>query len=172
MLAIPAETQKNTMRIFVDTEFTNFKPIFLISIGMVADSGAEFYAETHFPKNECSDFVKQVVLPLLGRKRDRIFDNKRLGIELLRWLESVRPANEDLEICFDFYVDGLLLEAALAGPLPGWCRLRNVNSHIDDLLVKKYFEQTGNAKHHALNDARAIQFAYRGDASRCLKEDS
>jgi hypothetical protein len=154
------------MRVFIDTEFTDFKPMYLISIGMVADTGAEFYAETSFPLDACSDFVKEVVLPQLGRKRDRIFDRQQIGIELMQWLEAVRPAGEDLEICFDFYADGDLLVAALDQPLPGWCRLRNVWSHIDDLAVERYFRQTGNSDHHALNDARANQFAYRADVKK------
>ena len=127
------------MRVFIDTEFTNFKSMHLISIGMVSDSGEEFYAETVFPINACSDFVREVVLPQLGRHPDRIFNRQQLSIELLRWLSFVRPSDGDVEICFDFYADGDLLVAALSEPLPGWCSLHNVWSHIDDLEVKRYF---------------------------------
>lgn len=149
------------MRIFIDTEFTDFKSMYLISIGMVTETGTEFYAETTFPLDACSDFVKEVVLPQLGRKPDRIFDCQRLGRELMQWLESVRPTGGYLEICFDFYADGDLLVVALGQPFPSWCQLRNVWSQIDDRVVALYFRQTGNADHHALHDACANRFAYR-----------
>ena len=156
------------VRVFIDTEFTNFKYMHLISIGMVSDGGEEFYAETVFPINACSDFVKEVVLPQLGRNPDRIFDREQLSMELLQWLKFVRPSDDDVEICFDFYADGDLLVAALSEPLPGWCSLRNVWSHIDDLEVERYFRQTGNRDYHALNDARANQFAYRDVANKVM----
>jgi len=34
-----------SMRIFLDTEFTDFQNAHLISIGLVAEDGREFYAE-------------------------------------------------------------------------------------------------------------------------------
>ena len=155
------------MRVFIDTEFTDFKPMYLISIGMVADGGQEFYAETEFPRDACSDFVIDVVLPQLGRKPDRVFTCAQLGVELMQWLESVRPAGEKVHICFDFYADGDLLVAALGVPLPDWCELRNVWSQIDDVKVVLFFRQTGLPNHHALHDAKANQFAY----SECVVKE-
>ena len=149
------------MRIFIDTEFTDFNLMHLISIGMVSETGIEFYAETAFPLDACNDFVKEIVLPQLGRKPDRIFDCERLGGELMQWLESICPAGDYVEICFDFYADGDLFVAALEQPLPSWCHLRNVWSQIDDRAVALYFRQTGKSDHHALHDACANRFAYR-----------
>lgn len=37
------------LNIFLDTEFTDFADLQLISIGLVADDGAEFYAEVDLP---------------------------------------------------------------------------------------------------------------------------
>ena len=57
------------MLIFLDTEFTDFpeSECDLISIGLVDENGREFYAEsTQFRREACSDFVVDVVLPLLG----------------------------------------------------------------------------------------------------------
>ncbi|WP_426356268.1 hypothetical protein ACP26O_00100 [Burkholderia sp. R-40] len=53
-----------TMRIFVDTEFTDFIDCDLISIALVAEDGHEFYAErTDFDHHACSAFVREAILP-------------------------------------------------------------------------------------------------------------
>ena len=43
-----------SFKIFIDTEFTDFIDIHLISIGMVAQSGEEFYAEVPYPHGSCN----------------------------------------------------------------------------------------------------------------------
>lgn len=55
------------MQIYTDTEFTDFIDPMLISIGMVADSGEEFYAEVPFSDAACSAFVREAVIPLLNQ---------------------------------------------------------------------------------------------------------
>jgi hypothetical protein len=55
------------LKVFVDTEFTDFINTHLISIGMTAESMEEFYAEVPYPENACSAFVHEAVIPLLGR---------------------------------------------------------------------------------------------------------
>lgn len=55
------------MLVFIDTEFTDFVNPQLISIGMVADSGEEFYAEVPFSDDRCSEFVRETVIPLLNQ---------------------------------------------------------------------------------------------------------
>jgi len=61
------------MRYFLDTEFNEeVDPVGLISIGMVADDGREFYAVNNlympsdtFESESCNDWVKRNVLPKL-----------------------------------------------------------------------------------------------------------
>lgn len=46
------------MRIFIDTEFSDFVNPELISIGLVTESGNdEFYAELPVDQSRCNDFV-------------------------------------------------------------------------------------------------------------------
>ena len=74
------------MNIFFDTEFTGLVPnTTLISLGMVAENGATFYAEfTDYNKNLCDEWIKENVINNL------IFD---------RPLISMRTENKDYEIC-------------------------------------------------------------------------
>jgi hypothetical protein len=62
------------LKIFLDTEFTDFIDTHLISLGMAAESGEEFYAEVPYPSEACSDFVREAVIPLLGRIPDAACD--------------------------------------------------------------------------------------------------
>ncbi|MCZ8132571.1 MAG: hypothetical protein O9284_14900 [Steroidobacteraceae bacterium] len=55
------------MPIFIDTEFTDLRAPQLISLGLVAEDGREFYAERcDLPVDACTPFVERKVLPLLG----------------------------------------------------------------------------------------------------------
>lgn len=54
-------------RIFIDTEFSNFLDPQLISIGFVAGSGEELYAELLYDAKNCSAFVQEAILPLLNQ---------------------------------------------------------------------------------------------------------
>ena len=56
------------MLVFLDTEFTCFERPTMMSLALVAEENHEFYAEcTDYPREECSHFVVNVVIPLLGR---------------------------------------------------------------------------------------------------------
>ena len=60
----PSHNANMTMRIFADTEFTDFIDCDLISIALVAEDGHEFYAErTDFDHHACSAFVREAILP-------------------------------------------------------------------------------------------------------------
>lgn len=55
------------MLIFIDTEFTDFVQIDLISIALVTEDGREFYAERNdYRREDCIDFVRAAVVPMLG----------------------------------------------------------------------------------------------------------
>ena len=59
------------MKIYYDTEFTNLDSNIdwdLISAGFVTETGDEWYVEIKdFNHEECSNFVINTVLPLLGK---------------------------------------------------------------------------------------------------------
>ena len=79
------------MLIFIDTEFTDFFDPKLISIGMVADSGEEFYAEVLFPDAACSAFAREAVIPLLKPISACVLPDNGLGYAYYVLAENRAP---------------------------------------------------------------------------------
>lgn len=149
------------MNIFIDTEYTNFHAPGLISIGLVADTGEEAYFEVEYEASSCSEFVRAVVVPLLGREPNAIVLKHSLASLLRTWLEIVRPRLQDITICFDHQTDWDLFLAALDYRVLPWVQSRNVCYEIGDLLFQDFFARDGLPEHHALYDARANAYAFR-----------
>jgi hypothetical protein len=149
------------MKIFIDTEFTDLVlDMDLISIGLAAQDGAEFYGERNdFDRAKCSDFVVEIVLPQLGESPERVMSRNQLRDEVRAWLaqyEHLQPC-----ICFDFMGDWMLLWELLDGDVPAWLTYQNVYRNIDPSETDRFWRETELKEHHALNDARANLCAYR-----------
>ncbi|WP_028221936.1 3'-5' exonuclease family protein [Paraburkholderia oxyphila] len=148
-------------RYFLDTEFTDFQRCQLISIAIVGESGYEFYGErTDYDAALCSDFVRAVVLPQLGRFEERAMPFVRLREALQAWLVDI-PATSGPVLCYDYETDLNLLRFLLAGPLPRGWTLENVAGRCDRERRAAYFARHGG-EHHALHDARANAYAFAG----------
>lgn len=153
------------MNIFIDTEFTNFEKgkRELISIGLVADDGAEFYGESTEFRNECcTDFVHDVVLPKLGRFPGRAMPRAQLRAELLAWLAQYD--DQQPVLCYDFIGD-IVLFLELVLYMPGKLVEKHIWPLIDETAVEQYFMNAriageADEDHHALYDARANRYAY------------
>lgn len=91
--------------VFIDTEFTDFLDPRLLSIGLVAETGEEFYAELPYDIKACSAFVKEAVLPLIAHAPHAEVAMEDLYGKITDWLRIVRPANEDVFICYDYQTD-------------------------------------------------------------------
>jgi len=149
------------MLIFLDTEFTDFLDPMLISIGMAADSGEEFYAEVPFTDAGCSAFVREAVLPLLNQYPHAYCPLTDLGMRITEWLHIVRRSNEDVAICIDYQTDWDLFANALDNRVPPWCTPRHVGRDINELLRYEYHKKNNLPEHHALFDAQANRYAFR-----------
>ena len=149
------------MLVFLDTEFTDFLDPMLISIGMVADSGEEFYAEVPYPDIACSAFVREVVIPLLNQYPNARCPTAEIGTRIRIWLETIRLSGQDIEICVDYQTDWDLFANALENRVPRWCRQRHIGRNINKLLRCEYHKKSGFPEHHALYDAKANHYAFR-----------
>ena len=150
-----------SFNIFIDTEFTDFLDPQLISIGLVTESGEEFYAELPYEVRECSEFVKAAVLPLLGYAPHAEMTKDDLYVQMTNWLRLVRPKGQEVFICYDYQTDWDLFYDALDGRVPPWCKRRLVADRINELLRYEYHQKNKLPEHHALNDARANCHAFR-----------
>ena len=156
---------KALLRIFLDTEFTDFLNPKLISIGLVSEDGREFYAELidgWWPK-QCSMFVVEGVLPCLDRSATCTMSRAEAAICLMYWLSQF---GSELDVVSDLPVDWLLMSELLQVQnssataithhrlvWPGAAMARHCQLLLEDSLG-------GNAKrHNALVDARALRYA-------------
>jgi hypothetical protein len=154
--------------IFLDTEFTSLVYGKLISIGLVTESGEEFYVELTegWEFDYCSDFAKEHVLTLLEGGNRRM-NEKTARSSLYDWLSGfggkVRIVTDAPE--FDFK----LMLRLLGRPLPpnlhhAPVRLNSVyfpeglQPYIED--AKNRNAKQGKPKHHALNDAISLREAW------------
>lgn len=154
------------MLIFIDTEFTDLRAPQLISVGLVAEDGREFYAErADVPLEACTPFVRREVLPLLGDPAARR-DCDAIARDLRRWLApyAARPT----AIAFDDDRDWLLFYRLLRTHLPLTISGLPMGGAICREAYEDFFLQPGMRRHHALHDARANRHAYRAHARPAL----
>jgi hypothetical protein len=149
------------LKVFIDTEFTDLIETDLISIGMVAETGEQFYAEVPFRSDVCSTFVREVVIPLLGQIPNAFCLADELRSKIITWLEITRSRNEEVEICFDSQTDWDLFIDSLDYRVPSWCRPRNVTYEINELLRFEFHHKRKLPEHNALYDAMANHYAFR-----------
>ena len=153
------------MLVFLDTDFTWPN---LISLALVSEDGSEFFAErTDYHRDDCSQFVRDNVQPLLGRVPGAACTNKELTDRVRAWFAAFP---EPATVIFDFGTDWHLLAVAMLGrpqkpPPADFATPLYLDSHTINHPV---FEKAQNLiytqdwpPHHALADARALMAGYR-----------
>lgn len=163
------------MRIFFDTEFTTLQAdanVYLISAGFVAEDGQrEFYAEiTDFPREACSQFVREVVLPLLDAPTEQRFTEAMFGMHLVEWLnEFDEPVDLFCDSSHDWNLVADAIREARSGlrhPLKAFVAQSDSPDALD--AEYRFWQQPENKgrQHHALFDARCLRLmrlAYEGE---------
>jgi 3' exoribonuclease, RNase T-like len=154
--------------VFLDTEFTDFVKPDLISIALVTEHGREFYAErTDYRHDDCNDFVRETVLPLLGRVHGAACSLSKLTKRLHGWFDSLP---EPATIVYDFETDWRLLANAMLGradrnpPANFGEPLHLGSTSITHPVFARALNHTYTQDwppHHALADARALRAGYR-----------
>jgi len=146
--------------IFVDTEFTDFKDPKLISIGIAAQTGEEFYAEVEHSIDDCSDFVRATVLPLLNKNKTWSLQDLK-GV-LSAWIDTVRLEGPVM-VCYDSDYDRKMLYQIFGNDTPNGIVFRCLGtSYVNKLKMYEWHVKSQQAVHHALYDARALKYAFRG----------
>jgi hypothetical protein len=169
------------MLIFLDTEFTGLdqaKPD-LISIGLVDQSGREFYAElpeSHWTV-QCNEWVHFNVLPHLWRGK-YVQTKEAIQDSLATWIGSIQ---EEIVIVTDFAeADFFKQLKPLLSPWPknlnAWPIEFSTNSLNDDLAlevreIRDQYHTLERPEHHALHDARALFLAYSHAVGKGWKPD-
>lgn len=165
-----------TIRLFLDTEFTDliFFPR-LLSVGIVGD-GIEFYGEVTDRKRleSSSYFVKETVLPQFGKIPGAACSYQDLCHRLAVFFKALTKNCDYIIVAYDYCLDWELVREALehAG-IPRWITLSmqiipvDVNHIIRqpeaESASQNYFQSQRFAqysRHHALCDARALKLAH------------
>lgn len=139
--------------VFIDSEFTSLTEPRLISISAVASDGAYFYCElSDWPREACSQFVRDVVLPLL--EGDSV-PHPVATESFLRWLDE-RLERAPVTLVSDSGFDRWALADLLGREdLPRGCDWLRVPIHYEQLDAA--VASLGLRRHHALDDARALR---------------
>ena len=141
------------MRLFLDSEFSQLSAqAKLISLALVGQDRREFYVELQdtWQVDDCSDFVKKIVLPQLwgGEYAMPIIEAKAA---LLRFLATY---DEQLEIVTDAPAYDWELFCELAYHDGKWPK--NVRNFPTDATTLTATNDGEELPHHALLDARII----------------
>ena len=168
------------MKVYIDTEFTDFIDKDLISLALVAEDGSHFYGENlDYNKEWASHFVKENVLPLcdfnkFGMKR------LRLSAKAWSWIEDL-PTDEvilmedyggDHELLDDLFGERhfkikrvLNVYAPCAFPLhfsiEERMRIQTQSKNVFKVSFQNFLKDNSLIPHNALNDARANEYAHR-----------
>ena len=156
------------MRYWYDTEFIeDGSTIDLISIGIVAEDGREYYAiSTEFDESKASDWVKENVLLHLPSRTE---DAHKVVFQKKDWKPRGQIAGDLIHFCnptlygkpefWAYYADydhvALCQVFGTMMDLPkGWPRHTNDIKQFCDYLGNPKLPVQGKSEHHALYDAR------------------
>ena len=151
------------MKYFIDTEFIESgpsKPIQLISIGIVAEDGREFYAvSSEFREEDASEWVKENVLPYLGDETspDSL---DTLGYRIERFVHGGGTPEfwgwySDYDWVVFCQIFGRMID--LPKGFPMYCK--DIKQLCDDLGNPELPKQE-KGEHNALSDANWNKIAY------------
>lgn len=147
------------MKFYIDTEFMEAPGMLkLLSIGIVAGDGREYYAEAHFDERLVNEWVRANVLPHLQPEVHRV-PTPMIREKILSMVGPDKPEFWGYYADYDWVLFCWLFGPMVALPRgwPMYCR---------DL--KQELDRAGNPRvpfkaareHHALSDARWIKDAH------------
>jgi len=162
------------MRYFIDTEFAERQgSIDLISLGIVAEDGREFYAESsEFRDSMANDWVRANVCTKLWSRGDEsrheffpdvftgIFEDRAsIGRSVLSFIGEDKPEFWGYYADYDWVVFCWLFGAMVDLP-NGWPMYCRDIKQLCDLMGNPKLPEQGRGEHHALADARWNKLAW------------
>lgn len=178
------------MKIFLDTEFTGLhRDATLISVGLIAEDGDEFYAElTDYDKNQVDYWLQENVIANLWYESNKVeFKNttnyyrgkkEYIALKLKKWLakyETIEWVSDVAHYDFVLLIDLLYGKAINIPYLTHGASIHDINQDIakhyniseleafdlsrEEILAKHNIEIDG-LKHNALYDAKVIKAIY------------
>jgi hypothetical protein len=149
------------MKYFLDTEFIeagHLFPITLLSIGIVAEDGREFYAvNTEADYTVANDWVKDNVLPHLGN--ERLMRHVDIGHAILAFVGKDKPEFWGYYADYDWVVTAQMFGTMMDLP-KGWpMYCHDLKQWCDQLGNPELPKQT-STEHNALADARWNKLAW------------
>ena len=151
------------MKYFLDTEFIEsgpYKPIQLISIGIVREDGQTLYCvSAEFKDDDASEWVKQNVLDQIPRDYPR-YSLQSIALEILAFVGKDKPEFWGYYADYDWVVFAQIFGTMMDLPkgYPMYCR--DLKQLCDQLGNPKLPEQ-GKGEHNALADAQWNMTAYQ-----------
>lgn len=149
------------MKYWFDTEFIeDGKTIDLISIGVVAEDGREFYAEiAECDHSRASEWVKQNVIPhLSGLRRDSY--TRRHAAKAIREFMGDEPEIWAYYADYDWVVLCQLFGTMMDLP-KGWPMYCRDVKQLADSAGNPALPKQSETEHHALADARWTKEAWQ-----------
>jgi len=149
------------MNVFIDTEFTDLLNPTIISIGFVAEDGRSLYLELlDWTPAQCSDFVKEVVLPLLDQEHP-MTDGEAAQIIHKFFDEIKEPVKLMADSGIDFQLFGELLFSGQKIKPRKLAEALIISPSIEGELVRENLYAGGLRRHHAVDDAKALMAAWK-----------
>lgn len=151
------------MKYFLDIEFMESGPSFpitLLSIGIVAEDGREFYAiNKEADYTLANDWVKENVVPHLRHGEGRRLLHTGIGHAVIEFIGSDRPEFWGYYADYDWVVFCQLFGSMIGLP-KGWpMYCRDIKQLCDSKGNPKLPKQE-STEHNALHDARWNKTAY------------
>lgn len=142
------------MRYFIDTEFMesgHLFPVTLLSVGIVAEDGREFYAvNKEADRTLANDWVKENVIPCLGTKNE--LSHVGIGHAIVEFIGFDKPEFWGYYSDYDWVVFCQLFGKMVDLP-KGWPMYCRDLKQWCDSVGKPQLPQQGKGEHNALADA-------------------
>lgn len=166
------------MRVWMDTEFSDFQHPKLLSAGLVSESGDELYVviaegqQGGWQRSDCSEWVTAQILPMLEPEFMLTIDE--VARRVRDYLVRVRDST-GVEIYADYSTDLVLVRALLLSSGSDYSAVGGIATwHLHPLglygqsVADEILENS--RRHHALDDAKAYK-AGRLAEEAALRDD-